>query len=121
MIESILGAISVLLVFVILFIDITTRKAFDFIDMPKPHISKVAEMKSYRRFHISTNLFAVASTIVVCMTSYLFLPTALYVIKVSSFNLWDFDVISTAFLLIEFLLILLSGYMGWLLFRINQQ
>ncbi len=40
MIESILGAISVLLVFEVLFVDITTRKVYDFIGTAKPHPTK---------------------------------------------------------------------------------
>ncbi len=121
MIESILGAISVLLVFVILFIDITTRKAFDFIDMAKPNESRVTEQKNYKKIHRLTNLFALASTFIVFITSYLFLPTVISVVKTSTFDMWDFDVIRTAFVLIEFLLILLCGYMVWLLFRINKK
>jgi len=118
MIESILGAISVLLVFEVLFVDITTRKVYDFIGTTKPHPAKKEECKSYNRERKGVVLFTIISTFIVNVTAYLFLPTTVKMIGASSFMIWSFDVISTAFLLIEFLLICLGVYMVYLLYRI---
>ena len=121
MIESILSAISVLLVFVVLFVDITTKKVLDFIDLTKPNDCKVAEYKKYKRLRVSTLCFSIASTCVVWITAYLFLPKAISIITTTSFSWWDFDVLNTAFILIESLILVLGLYMLWLLIRIAKK
>lgn len=98
---DIFSAIGILLVFATVALDFFVKEAQTFIKKSKPDKSKVTEIKSFRqdKFDIILKLSGVLLFYIVLF--WLLIPKSVEILGTSKFDLWNFNQISTFYILIN--------------------
>ncbi len=107
---DVLSAVSVLIVFATVFLNLLSRKVDHIVQQTRPsaaeHNARRELIVKFRRI-----LFGMALPLSLSLSviSYILLPTSINIIVKSSFSLWEFDVLNTLYLAIQTgLLVLMS-------------
>ena len=106
--SNILSAISVILVFLTIIFDILSKEVDVLVGKKKP-LEKEGEYRkelqtAFRRSASNTVLHSIAFL----MLTFLLFPTVFTILKNSSLNLWNFDVLNTLFVFIYIFVIIFS-------------
>lgn len=108
-------ALGILLVFATIALDIFIKDAKIFIQKLKPDSAKKKEIKNYSsaKYEIICKLFGVL--IFYILLFWLLIPKSVEIVKTSKFELWDFNLISTYYILINicllFFILLTTGFL----------
>ncbi|KQN34295.1 hypothetical protein ASE92_11835 [Pedobacter sp. Leaf41] len=98
---DIYSAISIILVFITIILDLIIRETQIFDQKKKPDSSKATEITLYNRERIRL-LFKIASVFLFYLfTFYLLLPNSIKIFNVSTISFWEFDLLSTFYLFIN--------------------
>jgi hypothetical protein len=105
---EILSAISILLVFLTILLDLTSKEVNEIISQPKPDRNRTKELSAYnsktRKVLFGKVIPIILSYIV---TAYILLPKTIDIFRRSEFKIWNFDTLLTLFVSIELGLIVL--------------
>jgi hypothetical protein len=107
-VDNILTGISVLMIFLGLFVDLLHRESERILQQPKPskdedHLQEETKRELAVLFYIKS----VPLTLTMLLVSYLLLPTTVHTLSISRFSLVDFDVPNTIFIFINVAMIVL--------------
>lgn len=110
-----ISAISVFLLFLTFLFNSIDKRANEILS---ERIPETKQKEKLRIYHCKLNsliyLNAIPTTIVYLITTYVIFPKTLSIIVNSHFSLWDFDVLSTLFVFIEF------GLVGFSIYALNR-
>lgn len=99
---DLLSAVSVLLVFLTFLLTSIEKEVSVKCAQRKPEKAQAQDRIIFNRELFQLLLLKVVPvTIIYCITFYSLLPKAIHILVSSSFNLWNFDELSTIFLFIE--------------------
>lgn len=100
--SDVLSAVSILIVFGTVFLDLVSRRVDSIVGQRRPssqeHNARTALVREFRK-----TLFAMALPLSMGLfvLAYLLLPTSILVVRESSISLWNFDILSTLFLAVH--------------------
>lgn len=116
--SDILSATSVLLVFLFYALEKLISSIFDFLKEKFPDKIKETEFQRFK-FRINSYLKrAFLAFIILFSISYIFCPTTYRILEMSEFDIWDFNLLNTLFILIETCLICVTVFVAYLTYRI---
>lgn len=119
--SDILSATSVILVFVILAFDKLTTVVGIVLKAKPPDKIKKIEFENYCKEINRTFIKALIVFLILLLFCYLFIPTTLKIFATSNLDLWNFDLLQTLFVIIEFCIISMSIYIGFLTCKLFQK
>ena len=119
--SDILSATGVILVFIMLTFDKLNSTANDALKLKVPEKIKKIEFDSYCSLITSILLRTIFSFLGLLFLSYIFLPTTLNIITTSTFNLWNFNLLNTLFVIIEVCVLAMTIYIATLCYKIYKK
>lgn len=110
-VSDILSSISVLLVFLTILVTYLSTELRSAIEDPKPDKSQTkARRKAVAKLRFTLLAKAIPITIVFIIITYTLLPQTVEILKSSRISLWNFDSLSTIFIIIEVGLLGFTSY-----------
>ncbi len=103
---DIFSAIGILLVFATVALDFFVKEAQIFDKKNKPDASQINRLKEYRREKNSIIYKLVGVFIFYLILFWLLIPKSVEIFKTSRFDLWDFNIITTFYILINFCILI---------------
>ncbi|SEO79152.1 hypothetical protein SAMN05444671_1412 [Flavobacterium sp. CF108] len=109
--NDILSAIGVILVFLTFLLGSIQTEITKILEEKKPEASQSAKIEIYKsRKRKILYLKSLPISIIFIVISYLLIPSCVKILKQSSFDIWDFDVLNTTFIFVELGLIGMSSF-----------
>jgi len=106
---DIYSAISIILVFITILLDLIIREAVSYIDSPAPDSSKKKEIGRLNEKRKKIIVILIVVFLFYGFIFYLLLPNTFKIIEHSEISAWNFDLASTFYVFINFCLL---GFMG---------
>lgn len=99
---DIFSAIGILLVFATVALDFVIKDSVDFIKIIKPDASKKTETDNYNSKKNNIVIKLVGVLIFYLVLFWLLIPKSVEILKSSEINFWEFNLLSTFYILINF-------------------
>ena len=103
---DIFSAIGILLVFATVGLDFFVKDSQRFLQKPKPDSAKTTETKNYKSEKNSVVYKLAGVLIFYIILFWLLIPKSVEILRTSIFDLWDFNLISTFYILINFCILI---------------
>ncbi len=100
--ESIFSAISILLVFASVILDLLVKDISNFKKINKPNCDQKEHLKKYIKQKNKLIFKIIGCLVFYLVFFYLLLPQSVNIIKTSAFRLWNFNVTNALYILINF-------------------
>jgi hypothetical protein len=98
---DIFSAIGILLVFATVVLDFFVKDSQTFLQKTKPDSAKTKELKNYINERNSIGYKLTGVLIFYLVLFWLLIPKTVEILKTSTFDIWDFNLISTFYVLIN--------------------
>jgi hypothetical protein len=100
--SEVLSAVSILIVFFTIFLDLLSRRVDNLIQQKKPSSAEyVAQKTLIRNYRKTIYGMAIPLSLGLCVILYVFLPTTVNIIKTAHFMLWDFNPLEVLYVVIN--------------------
>lgn len=104
--DNIFSAIGILLIFATVLLDFFVKDSQTFIKKTKPDNAKITAIQNYKNAK-NIIIFKLAGVLIFYLTLFLLLiPKSVEILKTSKIDLWEFDLISTFYILINFCILI---------------
>lgn len=120
--DSILSSVSVLMIFLGVFVDLVHREADRIVQMPKPSSDETLKRKALiRSLGVLLFIKALPLTIAISMFSLVLLPTTISIVASSRLNVLHFDILNTLFIMINGSIFILSAVSASIAVRVGER
>jgi len=102
---DIYSAVSIILVFITILLDVIIREAVSYIQTSVPDSSKKKEIRELSRKGRKISRILILVLLFYTFIFYLLFPNTYRIIKLSQINFWNFDLANTLYVFINFCLL----------------
>lgn len=118
--DSILSGVSVLMVFLGVFVNLYHREADLLVQVPKPSSDEILKRKALiRSLGVLLFIKAIPLTIAVSIVSLVLLPTTISIVASSRLNVLHFDILNTLYIMINVSIFILSAIIASIAVRVG--
>lgn len=106
---DIFSAISIILVFATVGLDVFVKESNNFISKRNPDKDKPTELADFRKGKLKVLLKLIGVLLFYLVLFWLLLPKSIEIIKTSEIDIWNFDVVKTFYVIINFGILIFIG------------
>lgn len=114
---DIFSAISIILVFATVGLDLFAKESNSFISRKKPDRDKPTEIADFRKEKTRVLLKLIGVLLFYLVLFWILLPKSIEIMKTSEFALWNFDMVQTFYVLINLGILIFIGLTTSFIFR----